>query len=126
MTTSDPCWPSKAEVAKEEAPPPEPTSTAPDGVHVHVGVKLPGAQGLAGGHVSSDPLWGGAIGAHGGARGQAVLRFLFFLIGRLLRVVFSFRAADVMDTEQEAVVHDLQLDQKLEDETEEPLFQLKR
>ena len=101
----------------------DPTSSTPDGVHVHVGVKLPRAQGLARGHVASDALGGGAVGSrHGGGR-QAVVRVLVLLVGGLLALILRpLRTAHDMDAQQQAVVHDLQLDQKLQERDAEQRF----
>lgn len=89
-----------------------------EGVDVHVGVKLPGTQGLAGGHVARDALRRGAVGAHGRAQGSAVLRLRVFIVGGLLALLLvALSPADVVDAEQEAVVHDLQLHQELDEDT---------
>ncbi|KAF3860840.1 hypothetical protein F7725_001095 [Dissostichus mawsoni] len=89
------------------------TWAVPDGVHVHVGVELPGPQRFAAGHVPSDALWRGAIGPHRGPR-QAVLCVWIFLVGHLLALLFiTFSSTHIVDPEQQAVVHDLQPHQEL-------------
>ncbi|TNN73338.1 hypothetical protein EYF80_016501 [Liparis tanakae] len=90
------------------------TWTAPEGVHIHIGVELPGPQRFAAGHVTSDSLRRGPVRAHRGARSQAVLRLWLFLVKNLLALLFvPLGSTHVVDTEQHAVVHDLQPHQEL-------------
>lgn len=83
-------------------------------VHIHVWIELSGSQRLTARHVASDPFRRGAIGAHRSARRQAVLCLWLLLLQHLPAVLFlALGSSDVVDSKQEAVVHDLQLHQEL-------------
>lgn len=88
------------------------TLSTPDGVDIDEGFKLSRAQGPMGMDVATDTLRRGAIGAHQSRRSsQATVPIPlggFLLPHRPL--LLWFRAPnDVMDAQQKAVVHDLQL-----------------
>ena len=99
---------------------PTPTHTwdTRDSVDVYVGVELPRPQGFTGRHVSRYAFRRGAVGAHGRAQGHAVLRLQVLIVGRFLTLfLVALSPAHVVDAQEKAVVHDLQLHEELGGQT---------
>lgn len=87
-----------------------------EGIDVDVGIKLSWTEGLTGIQVTGDALGGRAVRACRGGSRQPILRLRLLLYARLLQLLLlPLCPPHVVDAQQQAVVHDLQLNQELQE-----------
>lgn len=87
------------------------THSTLNSIHIHIRVKLSRPHGFVGVHVATNAFR--RAGAQG--RGQAVVSLLFIVTGgiRVFHLFLSLGPLHVMDTEQQAVVHNPHLHKEL-------------
>lgn len=80
-------------------------------IHIHIRVKLSWPHGFVRVHVAADALR--RVGAQG--RGQVVVSLLFIITGgfHVFLLFLSLSPVNIMDTQQQAIVHNLHPHEKL-------------